>query len=456
MDEITLKNYRCFREEQVARMAPLTLLVGENSTGKTSFLAMVRILWDIAAGMRAADFKEPPYDLGSFEEIAHRRYRQSGRVETFDAGFSIHEQPGRKIEGMLFDKTYRLAVTFGKKGTVPVSLRKYFSYGDISVDMHEEKETGVIQIETPHGKWKGNTSLPIFAENQVYPYHEIQGILTQGGGKKVDMEPVGATADNFDFDREKLSSEFTLPLTMYFNNAPELWKDINYRRFASAPVRSKPQRTYEPTRIIHDPEGDYVPMYLADLYLRSSKDQWNRMKKKLEEFGRKSGLFDEITVRTLGGVSDPFQIQIRKFGGKLKGIKHNFIDMGYGISQILPVITSLFRADGPRLFLMQQPEVHLHPRAQASLGSLLCEVAARGRQLVVETHSDHLLDRIRIDVRRGKTKLKPEDVSILYFERTGLDVMIHSIRIDDQGNIVGAPASYRQFFMEETAEDLGF
>ena len=48
MDQITLKDYRCFHEEQTARLAPLTLLVGENSTGKTSFLAMIRALWDAA------------------------------------------------------------------------------------------------------------------------------------------------------------------------------------------------------------------------------------------------------------------------------------------------------------------------------------------------------------------------------------------------------------------------
>ena len=48
MDQITLKNFRCFREEQTARLAPLTLLVGENSTGKTSVMAMIRALWDVA------------------------------------------------------------------------------------------------------------------------------------------------------------------------------------------------------------------------------------------------------------------------------------------------------------------------------------------------------------------------------------------------------------------------
>ena len=167
-------------------------------------------------------------------------------------------------------------------------------------------------------------------------------------------------------------------------------------------------------------------------------------------------MFDEITIKKLGrGDGDPFQVQIRKYGKRAKGSRHNLIDVGYGVSQVLPVITELLRPDGPRMFLMQQPEVHLHPSAQAALGSLFCTVAATDRQIVVETHSDHLLDRVRMDVRDRKAKLKPEDVSILYFERTGLDVTIHSIRIDEQGNIIDAPNGYRQFFMEETARSLG-
>ena len=60
MDEIRLRDYRCFREEQTARLAPLTLLVGENSTGKTSFLAIIRALWEFANDYRIPDFKEEP------------------------------------------------------------------------------------------------------------------------------------------------------------------------------------------------------------------------------------------------------------------------------------------------------------------------------------------------------------------------------------------------------------
>ena len=74
--------------------------------------------------------------------------------------------------------------------------------------------------------------------------------------------------------------------------------------------------------------------------------------------------------------------------------------------------------------------------------------------MIIETHSDHLLDRVRMDVRDGKIGLKPEDVSILYFERGELDVRIHSLRIDEEGNILGAPEGYRRFFMEEVQRSL--
>ena len=73
---------------------------------------------------------------------------------------------------------------------------------------------------------------------------------------------------------------------------------------------------------------------------------------------------------------------------------------------------------------------------------------------MVETHSDHLMDRVRMDVRDGVAKLNPADVSILFFERRDLDVRIHSLEIDEEGNILGAPDGYRSFFMEEITRSM--
>ena len=180
---------------------------------------------------------------------------------------------------------------------------------------------------------------------------------------------------------------------------------------------------------------------------------WGRLKEDMESFGRISGLFDEISVKQLGrSEGGPFQLEVSKHGkhGKhRKGAKRNLIDVGYGVSQILPVLMEMFRPGGAQLMLFQQPEVHLHPSAQAALGTLFCRTAAAGRQLIVETHSDYIVDRILLDVRDKRAKLRPDDVSVLYFEREDTGVLIHSLGIDGEGNVVDAPEGYRSFFKDE-------
>jgi predicted ATPase len=125
------------------------------------------------------------------------------------------------------------------------------------------------------------------------------------------------------------------------------------------------------------------------------------------------------------------------------------VDVGYGVSQALPVVAETLQARRGSLFLLQQPEVHLHPRAQAALGTYLANIARQRRlTIVIETHSDYLIDRVRMDVR-DKTGLDPKDVCILFFERNGLNVTVSQLGMDDKGNILGAPSGYRQFFLQE-------
>ncbi len=450
MDEIRLKDYRCFREEQTARLAPLTLLVGENSTGKTSFLAMLRALWDFGYGYRIPDFKEEPYDLGSFDEIAHFRGGRGGRAETFNAGFRTTRPNLQKGAGKPLSRKFD--VTFGKEGAVPVPVGRRYVFGDTRVEEHlAENNTYILRVETQRGSWEkrvsGGSGVRFLLQSRLRP-------------PNLNFREPSVSGDNQEEDSEfkplNGSPAFSSGDYDLLQRIP--WFDISYfevRPFASAPVRSKPRRTYDPFRPTWDPEGDYVPMYLADVFTRS-KGEWTELKKRLEDFGKAAGLFDEISVKRLvQRDSGPFQIQVRKSGSKLKGPLRNLIDVGYGVSQALLVITELLRPDAPPLFLLQQPEVHLHPSAQAALGSLFCQIAGKERQIIVETHSDHLLDRVRMEVRDGSGALKPEDVSILFFERDGLNVHIHSLEIDDEGNVLNAPDSYRRFFMEETTRSLG-
>ena len=462
MNKITLKNFRCFREEQTARLAPLTLLVGENSTGKTSFMAMIRAIWDIAYRNQVPDFKEEPYDLGSFDEIAHFRGGKGGRADTFQAVFTSTDKHAGKLKkrqkkrGQHQFESYSFEIEFERKGTTPFLRRKRIAGDDTWIEYDAGKDQEYrIKFGTPNGIWglptRNGRGRSMDTSRYMYLpfafiYYELETYI-ENQKKEYNFTPLKGSKQPSDDDLELIS----------------LLSDTDFADFprdetgpyASAPVRSKPHRTYDPARPVHDPEGDYIPMYLANIYFQEH-ERWKELKIALEKFGQTAGLFDELSIKLLGKKgSEPFQVQIRKFGKTARGPRRNLIDVGYGVSQVLPVVTELLRHDSSNMFLLQQPEVHLHPSAQAALGSLFCQLANPNRQLIVETHSDHLLDRVRMDVRDGTTPLKPDDVSILFFERSTLDVTIHSLRLDKQGNIINAPSGYRRFFMEETQRSLG-
>lgn len=447
MDQITLKNFRCFREQQIARLAPLTLLVGENSTGKTSFMAMIRALWDIAYRHRVPDFKEDPYELGSFDEIVHHRSSRGRRAKTFEAWFSFQHGSGRSKS-----RPYRFRVMFEKVGTAPLPVEWRLSNGDDDVWIEESRRDNAkwqLGFGTPKGSWRFENfvGLALRAGGTGRLMTGLLFVLSVSRGDFREHRDLVSASGNGEPEDSDLKLIEQLCRSVFPGFSGE-------QLFASAPVRSKPHRTYDPAHSLRDPEGEYIPMYLADIYFQDN-ERWKRLKNAIEEFGKGAGLFDEIAVKPFGKTASvPFQVQIRIFGHKDKEPRRNLIDVGYGVSQVLPVITELLRGDAPPMFLLQQPEVHLHPSAQAALGSLFCQIASPKRRLVVETHSDHMLKRIRMDVRDGKAALKPEDVSILFFERGDLDVRIHSLRLDREGNVLDAPDSYGRFFLEETARSL--
>ena len=392
---------------------------------------MIRALADIASGSTVPYFKEEPYDLGSFEEIAHHRGARGGRAEQICAGFRTRE--GRR--------TVSFDVTFEKRDTVPFPVVRKLSSGRVSLEARQTDDMLEAALSTSRGMWKENieVNLPSSVERHLIPlfFLTLEGLHRSKalkGSQRMSQKDRSAVS--------KLVQDADCFLT---------------RPYASAPVRSKPKRTYDPTRPARDPEGDYVPMYLASLYAQGKGD-WNRLKDQLQTFGRSSGLFDEISIKPLGSREGaPFQVQIRRYDGKLKGPKRNLIDVGYGVSQALPLVTELLRSDASSMFLLQQPEVHLHPSAQAALGTLFCSIASPDRRLIIETHSDYIIDRVRMEVRDAHESvgIRPGDVSILFFERGDLDVKIHSIRIDTEGNVHGAPESYGRFFMEETRRSIG-
>ena len=215
---------------------------------------------------------------------------------------------------------------------------------------------------------------------------------------------------------------------------------------ALSPVRTKPKRTYDLISDEFTPEGDHIPVLLARILQGEDASLRARLLQALSQFGLESTLFKGINVKSLGKrPSDPFQILV-----SLAGPAANLLDVGYGVSQALPVIVQAVVAQQSNQvqMLLQQPEVHLHPRGQAALGTFFAQLVANKQMgFVVETHSDYLVDRVRREI--AQRTVSHRDVLILFFEKKGIQTKIHEIHLDKKGNVVNPPPSYRAFFLEE-------
>ena len=453
MTDITLKNFRCFGNEQTVPLAPLTLLVGENSTGKTSFMAMIRALWDLVFNGDEPNFNKPPYDLGSFDEILHDNVEWADKSKSFEAKCSLKlDYRGRQSK-----LPYHISVEFKQDGPIPVLDKLLVSHEDTWIEWslgssESDKELNVAcgvrdsawDLKSPSGYLMSGE----FRGEQVLSYFRhfgsiMHSILLNKNRAEDDFMARDGTKT---LSQNELGSLRSLSRYLSRDLTPSLTSEEAY---ASAPVQSSPQRTYEVSRPIRDTGGRHAPNYLAYV-CNQQAEEWGRIKRAMEEFGRTSGLFDRINIERLGATGGAqFQVEIGLSQNGIDVADRNLTDVGYGVSQVLPVLTEVLRRDARQLLLFQQPEVHLHPRAQAALGSLFCNMAGKDRQIIVETHSDYIPDRVRMDVRDQKCKLQYRDVVILFFERSGSNVKIHPIKLDLAGNIIDAPPSYRQFFLRE-------
>lgn len=133
-------------------------------------------------------------------------------------------------------------------------------------------------------------------------------------------------------------------------------------------------------------------------------------------------------------VTDTISLQYT-FVGKELSSKYRAMNVGFGITCVLPILVAVLAARPGSLLLIENPEAHLHPRGQVQMGDLLARAAAGGVQVVVETHSDHVLNGIRVAVHDGK--LQPDDVQLHFFQRSKDDgrSLVVSPNINRNGRI---------------------
>ena len=422
--QFTMEEVRCFAERQTLEIRPLTFLVGENSTGKTTALACFHILADYLRG-GGMDFNLHPYAMGTFRDIVRNSKKREKKIQF---GFTYkHGNEDIQTTVKLVEK---------KEGIEPIvsSITMKLTDGEIVVRSEDAmgRELRLDSFDEEQNRYRIACNTDRLNEYSVYFFFPPFTRKSKG---------------------EIAFSEYFKKKTKKFECSPwDIFQTLSV--FSTSPVRSRPKRTYDPTREFDDPEGSDIPMLLMRVETTQQK-RWEALKTQLVEFGKSSGLFQNIEIKNFGrSLGGPFQLKF-----KVRGPTANVVDVGYGVSQILPILVHILNPNisghEMNFSLLQQPEVHLHPRAQAELSSLLTKLAnTDNRSFIVETHSDYMIDRARIEIIRGN--ILPEDVSLIYFEPKGNVVKVHNISFDKMANMIGVPSHYGEFFLKESKRLLGF
>jgi hypothetical protein len=443
MNYIYVDNYRGFSKTLIP-IKDVNFLVGENSTGKTSILGLIKLLSPPDFWLKNEfDFRKVGF--GTFKDVVSINSKDNSSFSVgliFDQAVEMQKTGRQKERKKCENPLVALVMTFTEQEGIPklsslISFRnghevlvKYvgksirYKYREVNREIGAS-EFVKNQFETWIDSYKNDsTGYTILKESKFFLRQAppiviisyIEDLIGAGenGGERIQFE-----------------------ISSFFHDIAWL-----------APIRSKPRKTYDEFSLEFSPEGDHTP-YLIKKKLDSKHDS-EKFVEFINKVGKNSGLFKGIEIKNYGrGATVPFELDV------ILG-KHplSVSSVGYGVSQSLPVIVEIFSRAKNSWFAIQQPEVHLHPKAQAALGEAFFDMTTtENKKFVVETHSDYAIDRFRILLRKSKYKIKSQ---ILFFEKSDSGNRVVPIEIDENGDLdSGQPDSYRSFFMKEEMDLLG-
>ena len=437
-DQLDLSNFKCF-EQQSVRFSKITVLLGANSSGKSSLLQGILAAVQTDQFPVVLSLNGPYVDLGDFRSLVHN----GDKSKKVEIGISLaDDKEARKISG-----------TFGsapRTGT-PTLVRAELNDGHLLTEIAFHNRYHGTWRYTPGVSPQADVYASPVAKDVVKSVMDFAAFLaTQSSGSMPSQEEVNAffaaapETGSFSLSRPK---DFGPDPRFFFNYAvliraarllntiAEIRKSFNY----IGAFRLEPQRSY-----FQSAKGD----------LRIGRDGintidqialWQETKAPeihhLESSLRRMRLISGLRTATLR--SGLYEVRVRQ--GRKK-IAVALPDVGFGISQLLPILVAELQLPKGGTLAVSQPEIHLHPSAQADYAEHLFRgVQARGMRYVVETHSEYFLNRLRLLIVSGK--LSTEDVSVIYISQDAGKSKGHVVRLLQNGRIEGAPRDFFQTYM---------
>jgi hypothetical protein len=319
-----LDNFRGFKDT-VVPLKDVNFLVGENSTGKTSLLALLGLVNSASFWFSSnPDFDSEEIKLGNFRDIVSVGAKDKSY---FRVGALLAEDNNSKSNSY---SAY--LITFKEKNGMPMPVK--YTYAT------EQKKVNVIWASTIMCKYETPEQMTEFTIDNVKDLFSRWAMEHQrrSGNYKIIKGPIS-------FLRSSLGA---LNAFLTVEGVSEETPDDQVGRFSFrwdqpfkkvvmlAPIRTQPRRTYDEYNIAFSPGGEHTP-YLIKKYFRQIKER-DRFLTYITKFGKDSGLFSTIGVKSYGRlVTSPFELDIALDGNFLK-----IVNVGYGVSQVLPVVVEVF------------------------------------------------------------------------------------------------------------------
>ena len=434
-----LDNFRGFRNQFIP-LKDVNFLVGENSTGKTSLLQLVYLLTNVSWWYNI-DFNLGYANLGSFSDIADTNYKDHFTIAIFK-----EQDRDEEYQWLVYD--YIMFSCFMNKNKIEIEEIKVLT------------SSSLIHWKYDKVNKKAFSSSIDIEENSI-SFPDYESFLT--GHSKSSLNEV-LSEDNINGRLIPTSPSMDGFYSIFFSSnlvGMRLTSNVmplGYDTTWIAPIRAEPQKNYDKISMAYDHQGKHVPYLLKEIFSRLEEQQADSedFLRTINEFGKASKLWEEVSIHDWEKTDSnaPFEIRFNLGQRQLR-----ITNVGYGISQILPILVVLLQNQYHEIFAIQQPEVHLHPKAQAALGSLVHSLASGWqKQFLIETHSDYILNRYMIEQNQNKDSEKQVSSQVLFFERNpdGTN-KITSLEIQKDGNFKEeAPMTYRRFFIDEQLKLLSF
>lgn len=473
LSSITLENFKAFKNLDNLEIKPITIFCGTNSCGKSSILESILLL------KQTIESKNPNQNLllngrfvhlGNFENVIFEKNTDSDLVLNYSFKMKKSDFPKEKnkasfpflirdlISRESFDDinsqfiiNYKITLGIESKS----KIKKYINpiiVKNVFLNVQSENETQISLQSMIEMKFEGDGLYEIIWDN-IQPRYSSSKILNKSGDER-NIKVTFANLFPYDIIESDELEERKIPyeIANVFHRLNDILQRIVGTFTYLGPLREEPSRRYiyedeiveigvkgENAAYIYSTEQDDI---LKKHYIYNSENDSFHEEKSIKLSEALEHWFTLMKIEDFRTEQNSEIIFLNLKSGSGEDTRVNIADVGFGVSQIFPILLEGLRMRKGSTLLLEQPEIHLHPNLQMQLADYFISIALSGKNVIVETHSDHIINRLVRRIVEDDTFNLSSLINIFFISSTPSGSIYEKVKIDDKRGIVNWPDGF--------------